>query len=980
MPTLRPRSAGFASLSAAALLLLMSSDARLTATADTRGEPIPTGVRITPRAAPGSRFVPLNPDVADDLSFTADHAATTAVGPDGKTLLVLTSGYNSQNFTSGPHQGSPDPALSNEYVFVYDISNGHPLKQQVLQVPNALEGLAWNPNGHEFYVSGWILNSDGSFGGDQIFVFGFDQGRSRWAQVATIALGHTDARGLGNIKAAPAGIAVTADGALLVAANFENDSISTVDLKARTRINDLPLWPGNGVAGGEYPFWVAIKGSDTAFVSSTRDREIVVIALSGELPAIAGRIPTKGQPTKMILNGAETLLFALEANTDTVAVIDASTLQVVGEINTTAPRSVFPNPRGFKGSNPTGLTLSPDEGTLFVTNGGANSLAVIRLSSAGGSTSGQVAGLIPTGWYPLSVSTNADGSMLYVLNGKSNTGPNPSACRDRGSLDIGDGIPPEAENACNGANQYVWQLTKAGFLSLPTPTGETLADLTEQVARNNHYGSSDHEGDEHLMEFLRGHVKHVIYIVRENRTYDQILGDLSVGNGDPTVTVYPEPVTPNQHALAKRFVDLDNFYDSGEVSGDGWNWSVSAQANDTIEKTEPINYASRGLNYDYEGTNRNINVGLATVAERQAANPETPSDPDLLPGTQDVSDADSADGDAGAGYLWDAALRSGVSLRNYGFFIDLRRYGLAPSDPAYISPELRDPFASGTQVAFPTKAALQSVTDGYFRGYDNKFPDFYRVKEWAREFDQFERDGNLPSLEFVRVMHDHTGNFGTAIDGVNTPVIQTADNDYAVGLIVDKVSHSPRYKNNTLIFVIEDDAQDGPDHVDAHRSVAFVAGAYVRRGSVVSTRYTTVNMVRTIVDVLGIEHLNINEVSAEAMTGVFRRRASSWDYRAIVPDALRSTALPLDTASARHGGPDPARAASRPAHDAAYWEAATRGFDFTAEDRVDAATYNQILWHGIMGDEVPYPSVRSGADLRRNRDRLLKAWRAAGAK
>src|SRR5262249_19574044 len=157
----------------------------------------------------------------------------------------------------------------------------------------------------------------------------------------------------------------------------------------------------------------------------------------------------------------------------------------------------------------------------------------------------------------------------------------------------------------------------------------------DQVARNNNYLTRDSDSDDDLMKFLRDHVKHVIYVVRENRTYDQILGDLSVGNGDPSITVYPQPVTPNQHALAERFVDLDNFYGSGEVSGDGWNWTVSAQANDSIEKTEPVNYAGRGLNYDYEGTNRNINVGLASVAERKAANPETPADPDLLPGTLD---------------------------------------------------------------------------------------------------------------------------------------------------------------------------------------------------------------------------------------------------------------------------------------------------------------------------------------------------------
>src|SRR2546427_3142021 len=185
------------------------------------------------------------------------------------------------------------------------------------------------------------------------------------------------------------------------------------------------------------------------------------------------------------------------------------------------------------------------------------------------------------------------------------------------------------------------------------------------------------------------------------------------------------------------------------------------------------------------------------------------------------------------------------------------------------APLLRHPFDSGTPVSFSTKGPLQPITDHFFRGYDNHFPDFYRVDEWAREFDQFEANGNMPNLEFVRVMHDHTGNFGTAIDGVNTPEIQTADNDYAVGRIVEKVAKSKRYSGNTLVFVVEDDSQDGPDHVDAHRSIAFVAGPYVKQGAVVSTKYTTVSMIATIVDILGIEHLGTYDALDRPMTDAF---------------------------------------------------------------------------------------------------------------
>jgi hypothetical protein len=420
---------------------------------------------------------------------------------------------------------------------------------------------------------------------------------------------------------------------------------------------------------------------------------------------------------------------------------------------------------------------------------------------------------------------------------------------------------------------------------------------------------------------------------------------------------------------------LDNFYDSGEVSGDGWNWTTSARAADTIEKTEPVNYAGRGLNYDYEGVDRNINVGYPTVAARQAANPLNPADPNLLPGTADISAPDSPEGEEGAGYIWDSALRAGLSVRNYGFFLDLVRYSTATGP--FLIPLLTDPSATATRVAFPSKQALQDVTDPYFRGFDTALPDFFRESEWEREFDQYEQNGNLPNLEFLRLMEDHTGSFSRAIDGVNTPEIQTADNDYAVGRVIEKVSHSPRYKNNTLIFIVEDDAQDGPDHVDAHRSIAFVAGAYVKRGAVVSTRYTTVSMVATIVDILGMEHLGTYDALAAPMTGVFTRAASPWSFTSIVPDILRTTQLPLPMPQrAKAAKKDPLWALyAKPRHDAAYWVDKTQGFDFSREDRLDAGLYNHILWSGLIGETVPYPAVRSGQDLRHNRGELLKEYR-----
>jgi YVTN family beta-propeller protein len=929
---------------------------------------LPTGVRITPDAARGSIFQPLNPGLSFDLGFTVGQAVSTALSYDGKTLLILTSGFDTQNFTSGPEKGQPNPAEANEYVFVFDVSAAKPVQKQVLQVPNALDGIAFSPNGSKFYVSG----------GPDDNVHFYRWTGTLWEESgAPLKLGHKGGLAFGPMTAGAMGLAVTSDGKRMLVANYENDSITLVDIGSKTVLQELDLRPGNGLAGGEYPEWIAVAGNSTAFVTSARDREIEVIDITSNQMRVTDRIKLKGQPTRLALNPKQTRVYVAESSTDSVAVIDTKTHKVLEEIVTTAPRRIFANEKGFKGSSPNSVEVSRDGKFLYVTNGGANSVAVIRISDEGGLGKSELLGLIPTGWYPNSASVSADGSTLYVVNGKSSAGPNPRNCVDASSLK-----PGGTGADCAGSNSYMWQLTKAGFLTVPVPHGEELEDLTEQVARNNHYKAKPTAGDAEMMAFLRAKIQHIIYIVRENRTYDQILGDLEKGNGDPTIVVYPRPITPNQHALASRFVDLDNFYDSGEVSGDGWNWSTSARAADTIEKTVPVNYAGRGLNYDYEGTNRNVNVGYATPAERAKAfaayNSLPPEVRDsLLLGTNDVSAPDSADGEAGAGYLWSSALRAGRTVRNYGFFIDLGPYGAAPELGG--APLLRHPADSNTPVSFATKKELQSITDPYFRSFDNKFPDVYRVDEWVREFAEFEASGDLPNLSFVRLMHDHTGNFGTAIDGVNTPELQTADNDYAVGRVVETVANSARYRANTLVFAIEDDAQDGPDHVDAHRSVAFVAGPYVKQGAVVPTAYTTVSMIATIVEILGIEHLGTYDALDRPMTDVFSRTTTRWDFRAIVPEILRTTQLPLPAQTAQNSLRNDALSAlfAKPRHDASYWQTKTASFDFSRADQLDAAAYNAILWHGLAAEGCAYPVARSGLDLRKRRRQLLKRWRRA---
>jgi YVTN family beta-propeller protein len=706
---------------------------------------------------------------------------------------------------------------------------------------------------------------------------------------------------------------------------------------------------------------VAIKG-EKAYVSSQRDREVVVLDVA--MAKVRGRIAVGAQPNKMLLSRDQSLLYVANGGADTVSVVDTRSDRVLEEFQVTSPRAVLPNPFGFTGANPNSLALSPDGGTLYVTNGGINAVAVVQLGhrgrqsgrdddDRGDSDRSEVVGLIPTGWYPESVSVSADGRRFFVINGKGLPGP--------GCVDIASNT---TYDSCWNGNEYVWQLEKAGFLSAPIPSGTALARLTLQVAANNHFPTGNEStAQRRLMAFLRSHIKHVIYVIKENRTYDQVLGDLPRGNGDPLLTLFPEVTTPNHHGLASQFVTLDAFQDSGETSGVGWNWTVSARATDSVEKTQPPNYAGRGLNYDWEGTNRNINVGLATVADRLALNPITPTDPDLLPGTSDVASGDPANGEpASEAYLWDAGLRKGLTIRNYGCFGDLTRSSVPTSNPIFIPLE-RQPFAAGVRQFYPAKAALQTRSDLYFRGYDNKYPDYWRFKEWEREFDAFAANGDLPALELVRFPHDHFGTFSAAIDDVNTPERQMADNDYAVGQLVEKVAGSP-FRDNTLVFVIEDDAQDGPDHVSAHRSIALVAGPYVKQGAVVSKPYNTVSMVKTIEEVLGLEPLGLNDALAAPMAEVFDPSLppATFTYAAKVPEILRSTSLPVPAATASNTVVHPisiAMAGKHRSHGAAYWERVMRGQNFDREDALDTPRFNRALWRGIMGTRA-YPGTRLG--------------------
>jgi YVTN family beta-propeller protein len=958
------------------------------------------GTQVTPLAPQDSQFTGLNPGLADNPDWLAGQAVTTVVSPDRKTLLVLTSGYNRVYRTNlvdgilqpdalGTYFNWPD---SMEYVFVYDISTNTPVQKQVVKVPNTYNGIAFDPSGTAFYVSSGMgdapFDSTGAVNpaasaGDNVHVFTLDAGTGAWAQTDQLLLNHTAGNGLDvqpptgeqlqpNEKVAvspcAAGVAITDDGKTLVVANYYNDSITvfTGGLGRWSKGTELDLRPGksdpakSGVAGGEYPFWVVVKGTGagaTAYVSSIRDREVVVASL-GAVPAVTARIPVSGQPNKMTLNRDRSILYVADDQADTIDVIDTATNTILESIPVLANMSVLPATlKPYKGANPNSVTLSPDEKQLWVTLGTMNAVAVVVLS--GRNEGDQVTGLIPTGWYPNSVSFNGDGTWAYVVNGKSPTGANPDMYYSYG--------PPTHKNGF-ASNEYNPQLVKAGLQSFPLPTATQLATLTTQVATNNRFSHTESASEAATMARVRAGVKHVIFIIKENRTYDQILGDAKQGNGDPSLAEFGLPLTPNLHALAGTFVTLDNTYATAEVSYDGWAWSTAAQAPDVVEKEEPVMYAGRGLSLD-GGTDRSVNVSLPTVSERQAANPLTPDDPDVLPGQVDITAPDGPNNSVNAGFLWDAALRANLTVRNYGFYVDTTRY-VFPQSSQYSITLAHDPASTGTQTAFPANVALAPYTDLYFRGWDPTYPDYWRYTEWAREFDTRYADGTqeLPNLTLVRLMNDHTGNFATAIDGVNTPELQQADNDYAVGLLVQKISES-RYADDTLIFVIEDDSQDGPDHVDSHRTVAFVAGAWVKRGAVVSTEYNTIDFVRTIEEVLGLPPLNLNDALARPMADVFSTTPRAWSFTAVPSAQLYNTQLPLP--------PKPAGlVVPKPLHDAAWWAQTTAGVDFASEDSMDFGAYNRITWTGVMGDR-PYPAAPTGLDLRRDRAELLARYQVS---
>jgi len=558
--------------------------------------------------------------------------------------------------------------------------------------------------------------------------------------------------------------------------------------------------------------------------------------------------------------GWKARIFVAASNTNNVyvmAVSDSGELRMVEAIN------VGTSPNHPLGMTPSALALSADQKQLYVVCSGANAAAVVDVSEP----RSHVLGFIPTGWYPTGAQALADGR-LVILNGRGSRsfpnpgGPNPT--KRAAPAYLGDATV-----------EYVGRIQIGSASLIPTLAEGQLKGYTAEVLNNSPYNDQKLE---EIPEGVPDFIQHVIYIVKENRTYDQVLGDLSKGAGDPALVLFGENVSPNHHKLAREFVLFDNFYVNGDVSADGHAWSTSAIANDYVEKLWPNSYGKRRNHTDYEG---------------------------IDPASQPP-----------AGYIWSNAAAKNVSVRNYG----------------YMANNSKTPGADGTQVDSVRDPLLRNVTNMKYRNFDLDYPDVQRAQVFLDDLKQFESANKMPQFIIMRLGNDHTS--GTTA-GKIAPLSSFADNDYALGMIVEAVSRSQFWKS-TAIFVLEDDAQNGPDHIDSHRSPAYVISPYTRTGTIDSAMYNTTSMLRTMELILHLRPMTHFDAGARPMLRCFSKQPVMTPYQAEKPRISLQERNPPGSATA-------ARSAE---------------MDFSEADLNDDDELNDILWKAIRGTTPP-PPVRS---------------------
>jgi DNA-binding beta-propeller fold protein YncE len=790
-------------------------------------------------------------------------AATTAAagppGPQGGGVTLLPNGWRiapaGRHITVGDLPLAMLESADGRYLIVSNDGYAKPTLAVVdtarlyiksrFPLDHAWLGLAWHPDGRRLFSSG---------AGESTVK------ELRWRN-GTLSAGASYVLRRPSKESFVAGVAVDPGGTRVFAVHALGEQLSAVELTEEGGEAKSVELPAEGYAA------VVSPDGATLYVSLWGGAK--VLAFDPVTLEKRGEIAVGEHPNAMVFSKDGTRLFVACANTNAVWVIDLAARAAKEQVSV----ALYPNAPA--GSTPNALGLSPDGGTLLVASADNNAVAVVDVSRPGASV---VKGFIPTGWYPTAVQYSRDGKRIYVLSGKGLTsqanprGPNPGVY-------AGDG-------------QYAGSMLLGSLSVVPVPNEAQLAAHTKKVLELTPYTDAARLAPPRAPANSPiprkvgdpSPIKHVFYVIRENRTYDQILGDLEKGNGDPTLCLFGEDVTPNAHALAREFVLLDNFYVDAEVSFSGHAFSTAAYANDFVNKVWPMNYGGRGGKYLSEGG------GVMRNAYGNITAPEQ-------------------------GYIWDACKRAGVSVRSYGEFA-----------------------ARDDGPASATVPGLAGLVNPDYPPWDLLLPDNRRVDVWLKEFAEFEANGQLPRLSIIRLGNDHTA--GTR-PGYPTPAAMIAENDLALGRVVEAITKS-RYWKESAVFVLEDDAQNGPDHVDAHRSVAFVISPYVRRGAVDSTLYTTSGMLRTMELVLGLPPMSQYDAAATPMYASFQTTP------VLTPYTRREPRVSLDEKN-ETGAPGAAE---------------SMAMDMSEADRAPDLELNEIIWRAVRGPAVSMPPPVRAAFLR----------------
>ncbi len=742
-------------------------------------------------------------------------------------------------------------AVTNNGQSIQSIQLIDPRSEKVLHnviIPKSWYGLKFSADEKYLYASG----------GNDNMIIKYAVVNNRLQLNDTIILGKR-----WPVPISPAGIDIDDAAKVMYVVTKENNSLYVINLAKKTIIQQLELGKeayACTLSPDKKVLYISLWGGDKVLLYDTRQRQL------------NGEIAVGDNPNELLLNKSGSHLYVANANDNSVSVIDTKGRRVIEVLNA----ALYPDAPA--GSTSNGLALSADEKVLYVANADNNCLAVFNVSVPGRSTS---RGFIPVGWYPTNVKVIQ--KKIYVSNGKgfsslpNSDGPNPVKAQKLVVRHLGD-------TSASVRPGYIGGLMKGTMSVIDEPSDATLAVYSKAVYANTSYSrekemtSAGEAGNPVPMKAGgSSQIKYVFYIIKENRTYDQVLGDMPEGNGDTSLVLFGEKVTPNHHKLAREFVLLDNFYADGEVSADGHNWSTSAHATDYVEKNWVTSYGGRGGTYPGEG-------------KREVANPKK-------------------------GFIWDYAKRAGVSYRTYGEFADDGKANI---------PALENHFCT------------------YYPGYDLGVRDTVRFNLWKREFDSLVAANAVPRLNTLRFSNDHTEGLRF---GSPTPFAHVADNDLAVGLFVEHLSKSPVWKESA-VFIVEDDAQNGPDHVDAHRTIAFVAGPFVRRGYVDKTMYSTSSMLRTIELILGLPPMSQYDAAA---TPMFKSFTSTPDFR---PFASLPANIDLNEKNTS------TNATARLSDE----------IDLSKEDRVPDMLFSQIIWKAVKGEHSEMPAPRRSAFVKNIED------------